>query len=71
MLQHLKPAEADIEKLALAETDPHRPAQFAPLRWGPAGNLLVIAAAGGLGHVHAALASAWRRVFSSARNGSA
>jgi hypothetical protein len=70
MLQHLKPDEAAIEKLALAETDRRQHARFAPLRWGFAGNLLVLALAGGLGLAHALLATLWRKLFFPSRHDS-
>jgi len=69
MLQHLKPTDAAIEKLALAETDVAQLPRFAPIRWGRAGNLLLIAVAGGLGIVHAAVASAARAIFAPSRHG--
>lgn len=68
MLQPLKPTEAAIEALALAETDPAQAARFAPVRWGFLGNLLLIAFAGALGLIHAALAAAARRVLAPQRN---
>ena len=69
MLQHLKPTEAAIEKLALAETDPAQLARFAPVRWGLPGNLALIVLAGGLGLIHAACSAAWRRVVPSSSHG--
>ncbi len=63
MLQHLKPTEAAIEKLALAETDLSQQARFRPLRWGFLGNLFLIVLAAGTGFVHALLAALWRRAF--------
>jgi hypothetical protein len=68
MLQPLKPTEAAIEELALAETDPAQHARFAPVRWGWLGNLLLIGFAGALGLVHATLAAAGRRVLPPKRN---
>lgn len=68
MLEHLKPTEAAIEDLALAETDPAQQARFTAVRWGFLGNLLLIILAGGLGLVHAAFAAAWRGVFSPKRD---
>ena len=65
MLQHLKPTDAAIESLALAETDLSRKSRFAPLRWGFLGNLVVILFAGGVGLVHALFATLWRRAFRS------
>ena len=62
MLQHLKPTDEEIELLALAETDVEQSARFAPLRYGPAGNLAVILAAGGLGLAHALASAVWRLV---------
>lgn len=70
MLQHLKPDEAAIEKLALAETDRRQHARFAPLRWGFAGNLLVLVLAGALGLAHALLTALWRKLVSPARDDS-
>ncbi len=69
MLQHLKPTDAAIKELALAETDPAQQARFTPLRWGFAGNLILIVLAAGAGFVHALLAALWRRVFSPPRDG--
>jgi hypothetical protein len=70
MFPGLKPTEAAIEKLALAETDIRQQARFAPLRRGFLGNLLVMVFAAGAGFVHALLAALWRRAFSSHRDGS-
>ena len=69
MLQHLKPTEAAIEKLALAETDIRQQSRFTPLRWGFLGNLIVLVIAGALGLAHALFATLWRRAFSSSRHG--
>lgn len=69
MLSHLKPTDAAVERLALAETDLGQQAAFAPLRWGFLGNLGVIVFAGGLGLIHALLAALWRRVFIPFRDG--
>ena len=69
MLSPLKPTDAEIENLALAETDPARHAQFAPVRWGFLGNLCLIGFAGAFGLVHAAFAAAWRRAFPVSRDG--
>ena len=68
MLQPLKPTDAAIEKLALAETDLTQHARFAPIRAGFLGNFLLIIFAGGIGLVHAALAAAGRRIFRSSRD---
>jgi hypothetical protein len=68
MAWQLKPTEAAVEKLALAETDPKQRARFAPLRWGFAGNLLVIAIAGGLGLLHAICSAIWKRNFRSSNH---
>jgi hypothetical protein len=69
MLQHLKPTEAAIKELALAETDPAQQSRFTPLRWGFPGNLALIVFAAGAGFVHALLAALWRRAFSPSRDG--
>lgn len=69
MLQHLKPTDAAIEALALAETDVRQQARFAPLRWGFLGNLLLIGVVAGAGVLHAAAATLWRRAFSPSRHG--
>ena len=63
MLQHLKPTDAAIEELALAETDLSQKSRFAPIRWGFTGNLIVVLFAAGLGLVHALFATLWRRTF--------
>jgi len=68
MLQHLKPTDAAIKELALAETDPAQQARFAPLRWGFAGNLALLFLAAAAGFVHALLAALWRRAFSPSRD---
>lgn len=68
MLQPLKPTDAAIEKLALAETDLTQRARFAPIRAGFLGNAAVILFAGAAGVVHAALAAAGRRLFGSSRD---
>ncbi|SDS26524.1 hypothetical protein [Opitutus sp. GAS368] len=65
MLEQLKPTPAEIEALALAETDPHRQSRFAPVRRGFLGNLLLIAFAAGAGFVHALFATLWRQTFRS------
>jgi hypothetical protein len=62
MLQHLKPTDEEIEQLALAETDMKQAGRFSPLRYGPAGNLAVILAAGSLGMAHALAAAVWRHI---------
>ena len=69
MLPQLKPTDAAIESLALAETDPRQQAAFAPLRWGFLGNLGVVVLAGGLGLIHALLAALWRWAFPPSRDG--
>ena len=69
MLQHLKPTEAALEKLALAETDPKQQSRFVPLRWGFLGNFFLVVLAGSLGFLHALLATAWRQAFSPPRDG--
>ena len=69
MLQLLKPTEAEIEELALAETDPAQRARFAPLRLGRLGNLLLIACIGGAGLAHATLKVVGRRVLPSTPHG--
>ena len=69
MLQHFKPTDAAIEKLALAETDPRLQSKFAPLRWGFLGNLTVILFAASGGFVHAVIATVWRRATPTSRNG--
>lgn len=69
MLQHLKPSEADIEKLALDETDLAQQARFAPFRRGFLGNLLIIIFAGSLGFIHALLTALWHRAFPPASDG--
>ncbi len=69
MLSHLKPTDAAIERLALAETDLGQQGAFAPLRWGFLGNLGVIIFAGGLGLIHAWLAALWRKAFLPPRDG--
>ena len=69
MLQPLKPTDAAIEEMALAETDLAQRARFTPIRRGPLGNLLIILIAGSLGLFHAALAAAQRRILSSPRHG--
>jgi|GEM_PF-6805960 len=69
MFHRLKPTEAAIEALALAETDIRQQSRFAPLRWGFLGNLLLMVFAAGLGFVHALLAALWRRAFSSPTDG--
>lgn len=69
MLSPLKPTDAAIEKLALAETDLKQMAAFTPLRWGFLGNLGVIVVAGALGLIHALLATLWRRAFLRSRDG--
>lgn len=68
MLMSLKPTDAEIESLALAETDPRQQARFAPLRWGFIGNLTVMIFAGIFGLIHALLARLWRGIFSTPRN---
>ena len=65
MLQHLKPTDAAIERMALAETDLGRQAHFTPLRWGFLGNLAVILFAASLGLLQALVAAVWRRAFRS------
>jgi len=61
MLQFLKPTDAAVELLALAETDPKQAERFRPLRWGFLGNLGLIVFSGSLGFCHALLTASWRR----------
>lgn len=63
MLQHLKPTDEEIELLALAETDKEQSGRFSPFRYGPAGNLAVILAAGSLGMAHALARAFLRAIF--------
>ena len=69
MLQHLKPTDAAIERLALAETDAKQFDRFLPLRFGLPGNLALILLAGGLGVFHALLSAVWSRIFPPSRKG--
>jgi hypothetical protein len=60
MLSLLKPGDAEIEALALAETDPRREAEFRPLCPGFLPGLLLLAGVGLLGLARALLNAARR-----------
>lgn len=70
MLHHLKPTDAEVEALALAETDLLQQKRYAPLRYGFLGNALVLVFAGAAGLAHAAVSTLWRQLNRRSRHGS-